>query len=97
MKPGHGKIHKSCAIRCISGGIPPVLAIRKDNQYIDYYFLTNQKGEPVNQKVLQHIGKKVRISGLVEQINDWKNIKLDDEIIDEKISMIIDADIIACQ
>ena len=24
MKPGTGKIHKSCAIRCISGGIPPV-------------------------------------------------------------------------
>ncbi len=26
MKPGKGKIHRSCAVRCISGGIPPVLA-----------------------------------------------------------------------
>lgn len=26
MKPGEGKIHRSCAIRCLSGGIPPVLA-----------------------------------------------------------------------
>ena len=24
MKPGFGKIHRSCAARCISGGIPPV-------------------------------------------------------------------------
>ncbi|MEM7184543.1 MAG: hypothetical protein AAF518_26840, partial [Spirochaetota bacterium] len=27
MKPGEGKIHKSCAIRCLSGGIPAVLRI----------------------------------------------------------------------
>lgn len=33
MKPGEGKIHKSCAIRCISGGIPPVLRV-KDDYYI---------------------------------------------------------------
>ena len=24
MKPGEGKVHKDCAIRCILGGIPPV-------------------------------------------------------------------------
>src|SRR5690606_3083584 len=28
MNPGNLKTHKSCAIRCISGGIPPVLLVR---------------------------------------------------------------------
>ena len=27
MKPGFGKPHRSCAIRCISGGVPPILRI----------------------------------------------------------------------
>lgn len=29
--PGKGKIHRSCAIRCISDGIPPVLATTDKN------------------------------------------------------------------
>src|SRR4051812_28458465 len=28
MKPGEGKPHKDCAIRCILGGMPPVLKVR---------------------------------------------------------------------
>ncbi len=41
MKPGYSKIHRSCAIRCISGGIPPVLAISQQGDFTDYYFLTD--------------------------------------------------------
>ena len=25
MNPGEGKVHRDCAVRCISGGIPPAL------------------------------------------------------------------------
>ena len=33
MKPGEGLLHKSCAIRCISGGIPPLLRVKnKENE-----------------------------------------------------------------
>lgn len=28
MKPGHGKVHRACAVRCLSGGIPPAVASR---------------------------------------------------------------------
>lgn len=97
MKPGYGKIHRSCAIRCISGGIPPLLAIKKGNEYVDYYFLTNNNGTPLNQSILEHIGKKVRVIGQVEQVNDWKNIKLDENRIDAMISMNVDIKIAGCQ
>jgi hypothetical protein len=28
MNPGAGKVHRDCAVRCISGGIPPALVVR---------------------------------------------------------------------
>ena len=28
MNPGSGKVHRDCAVRCISGGIPPGLLVR---------------------------------------------------------------------
>lgn len=30
MKPGDGKAHKACAILCIEGGLPPMVAVRDD-------------------------------------------------------------------
>ena len=41
MKPGKGKIHRSCAALCISGGIPPVLATTDENNISEYYLLTD--------------------------------------------------------
>lgn len=28
MNPGNGKVHRDCAVRCLSGGIPPALIVR---------------------------------------------------------------------
>ena len=28
MNPGNGKVHRDCAARCISGGIPPAFLVR---------------------------------------------------------------------
>ncbi len=30
MKPGDGKAHKACAILCLEGGLPPMIAVRAD-------------------------------------------------------------------
>ncbi|MEM6523133.1 MAG: hypothetical protein AAGF85_10210 [Bacteroidota bacterium] len=76
MNPAYNKIHRSCAIRCISGGIPPVLAIRDGERYSDYYFVTDEKGEPINEAVLQFVGTPVKLSGAVEKVDDWKVIKV---------------------
>jgi hypothetical protein len=28
MRPSHGKVHRACAIRCLSGGVPPAVLVR---------------------------------------------------------------------
>ncbi|SEB45419.1 hypothetical protein SAMN04489761_0814 [Tenacibaculum sp. MAR_2009_124] len=76
MKPGFGKIHRSCAIRCISGGIPPVFVSTQKN-ISEYYLLTDLDGKPINQEVLPFIGKPSEITGLVEKLDDWYLLKID--------------------
>ena len=76
MNPAYNKIHRSCAIRCISGGIPPVLAIGDGQEFSDYYFVTDENGQPINEAVLQFVGTPVKLSGTVEKVDDWKVIKV---------------------
>lgn len=75
MKPAEGKVHKSCAIRCISGGIPPLL--RVDGTENDYYFLLGPDGEFINKEILQFVGEEVVTSGPVFAVNGWKYIQID--------------------
>lgn len=77
MKPGFGKIHRSCAVRCISGGIPPVLATTDDNNISEYYLLTDLEGKPISKSVLPYIGKPSKIKGHVTKLEDWYLLKID--------------------
>jgi len=77
MKPGKGKIHRSCAVRCISGGIPPVFATTDGNNIAEYYLLTDTKGQPINQSVLPFVGKPSILSGAVVQMEDWYQLRID--------------------
>ncbi len=77
MNPAYGKIHRSCAIRCISGGITPVLATKNETGFSDYYFVTDLEGEPLNKEILQYIGIPLKLKGQIEQVDDWKLIKID--------------------
>jgi len=76
MKPGEGKVHKSCAIRCVSGGIPPVLRT-KVNGKNRYYILKGDHGEDINEDVLGFIAEPVSIRGETFQINGWDGFKID--------------------
>lgn len=77
MKPGKGKIHRSCAVRCISGGIPPVLATTDKNNMSQYFIITDLKGQPINQDILSYIGKPSQVTGIVEKMEDWFVLKID--------------------
>ena len=77
MKPGFGKIHRSCAVRCVSGGIPPVLATTNKNSISEYYLLTDLEGNPLHKEVLTFIGKPSKIAGYVEQLEDWFILRID--------------------
>lgn len=71
MKPGENKPHRSCAVRCISGGIPPVLMTTDSIGRRNYFMMASQTGEPINKKVLPYVAEQVRISGSLVIVDDW--------------------------
>jgi hypothetical protein len=70
MKPGRLKPHRACAARCISGGIPPVLAVIDAAGNAAYYVLASASGDPVNRDVLDLVAEPVEISGIVVRRGD---------------------------
>jgi len=86
MKPGKGKIHRSCAVLCISGGIPPVLATTDENNISEYYLITDTSGKPIHKDILPHIGKPSMLTGTIVQLEDWYQLQLNvNDIVDLKI------------
>lgn len=67
MKPGEGKPHRSCAIRCIAGGIPPVFHVGDQ-----FYLVLDENFHPVNQEILPLVGDRLTLSGSVMTWDDWK-------------------------
>jgi hypothetical protein len=70
MNPGAGKPHRTCAARCISGGIPPLVAVRDSSGHASYLLLTDRAGRPVDDAVLAYTAEPVRITGLVTRRGD---------------------------
>jgi len=77
MKPGNLKPHKSCAIRCISGGITPLLCVRDEQGNALYLILAGKNGEAINQDVIPFVAEPVEISGYVERTDSLLLIKTD--------------------
>ena len=77
MKPAEGKIHKSCAIRCISGGVPPVLRTKDSQGAYEYYIILDQNGQSMNKDVLPFVAEQITVTGKVNQFSNWKVLHID--------------------
>ncbi len=77
MNPGQLKPHRACAVRCISGGVPPVLLVRESNGTARYLLLVSREGKPVNRDVLEIIAEPVRITGELVRKNDMLVLRSD--------------------
>jgi nitrite reductase/ring-hydroxylating ferredoxin subunit/DMSO/TMAO reductase YedYZ heme-binding membrane subunit len=75
MNPGYGKPHLSCAVRCISGGIMPVLRY-SENGKEQFAVLLSATGKPVNEQVLAVIGLPVKITGKLSDMNNWQILNI---------------------
>jgi hypothetical protein len=99
MKPGEGKVHKDCAIRCILGGIPPVLKVQNEKGENNYYLIVGPNGEKMNEAVKNFVAEPVEIQARVVQHDDWIILYARKEKI-ERISYAklqnADAEVIAC-
>ena len=74
MQPGSGKTHKSCAARCLSGGIPAIFKSKNNKGERDYYILLGEKGESINKDLLAYTADHIQLSGVIFQMADWKII-----------------------
>ena len=81
MNPGQLLPHRACAIRCISGGIPPVLLVRQTNGSAIYLLLVSADGKPVNKQVLNIVAEPVQITGEVERQDDLLILRADPKTI----------------
>lgn len=77
MKPGEGKPHSDCAVRCIAGGIQPLLLIRDKKGQETFFVLRGKEGQPINNSLLSFIGFPVAVKGSLSRVDDWLIIKSD--------------------
>jgi len=78
MKPGEGKPHRDCAIRCILGGIPPIMVVRNAKGEANYLLLVGPHGERMNTAVQDFVAEPVAVTGRRVQIDDWIILYADD-------------------
>jgi hypothetical protein len=77
MNPGQTKTHRECAIRCISGGVPPTLRVENQSGDIIYFLLVDSQGNTVNSRILDIIADPVSVTGEVVQYGDLFVLKAD--------------------
>ncbi|HKO82524.1 MAG TPA: hypothetical protein VJU78_19075 [Chitinophagaceae bacterium] len=71
MKPGHGKPHRDCAIRCIAGGMSPVFWVRNEKGEAHYYLLLDEDGKKMNEELKDHIAEPISLEARAVQYDDW--------------------------
>lgn len=71
MKPGYGKPHLDCAVRCIEGGMSPVLMMQDEEGKTTYALVLGQQGNKMNQELKNYIGQPVEFLARVIKQDDW--------------------------
>jgi hypothetical protein len=77
MNPGQLTPHRACAIRCISGGVPPVLLVRQKDGPPIYLLLVSAEGKPVNKQVLEMVAEPLQITGEIERQGELLILRAD--------------------
>lgn len=76
MNPGARAVHRDCAVRCLSGGIPPMLWVRHrggDAQVI----LVSADGQAIGRLLLDLAGRVVEVTGDLERRDDLLYLRAD--------------------
>jgi nitrite reductase/ring-hydroxylating ferredoxin subunit len=69
MRPATGKVHRACAIRCLSGGVPPGLLVHDRNGDGVVFLLAGPGDEPLRYDV-QLAGTLIEVDGVLELNGD---------------------------
>ena len=77
MNPGHTKPHRECAVRCISGGIPPLFVARDAAGKTVELWLAGTDGGQVNQQILDLVAEPVEVTGNISRRADQLFLRAD--------------------
>jgi len=77
MKPGEGIVHRSCAGRCIAGGIMPIFTVINSQDQPQHYILLDENGEKPGDEIKRFIGNPVQLCGEIVSFHDWKLLYVD--------------------
>jgi hypothetical protein len=77
MNPGRLAPHRACAVRCISGGIPPILLVVQPAGPPLCFLLVSSDGRPVNKQVLDMIAEPIEITGEVVRQGELAILRAD--------------------
>ena len=77
MNPAFGTIHRSCAVRCLSGRIPPLLVVGSPRYPEDFYFLADQDGKLLEGGLDRLVGRPMLAKGRLIGAGDLKILKVD--------------------
>jgi len=73
MNPSEGPVHRDCARRCLSGGIPPMLIVRDGHGREELVVLVSADGHPLERAVRAMAGRPVSVTGrLARDGETWK-------------------------
>ena len=67
----------ACAVRCISGGAPPILLVRRKDGPPVYLLLVSAEGKAVNKEVLDMVAEPVEVTGEIERQGDMLVLRSD--------------------
>ena len=78
MNPGSGKVHRDCAARCLSGGVPILFATNNFRGEPAVLQLTDSDQKPLAKATfLDHVGQPVRLKGTVVENGDTLIFEID--------------------
>jgi hypothetical protein len=75
MNPGQGKVHRDCAARCLSGGVPPIFVTADGHEQL---LLVGLEGRALGRDVLREfIAEPVQIRGELLETGSTRLLKVD--------------------
>jgi hypothetical protein len=63
MNPAEGAVHRDCARRCLSGGLPPMLLVRDGGRREELVLLVSADGGPAGGAIADRAGRPIELSG----------------------------------
>jgi len=80
MNPGNGKVHRDCAARCISGGVPPAFIARDADGETRFMLLTGVDGEPLRREVLDFVAEPITVQGVLTRVGELLVLRADPKL-----------------